>query len=188
MCGGWCIAIYADETKKAHICGLSYHQEPRLLCVSFYVSSPSGRCLAETANFLFLLVLSLHRPIMIGWRPCNWWGRWLGLLRILIFCAKGKAQKEWWWSWYGRDFNIRLIFKLIVGGWVLRVGWGFGGRYMLVVRFQKWAFLSNNSLSLNFRAEKHAYLIHTNNRRRYRYRRRYKATPFVVVLHARNYT
>lgn len=31
-----------------------------------FVSSPSGRCPAETANFLFLLVLSLHRPIMVG--------------------------------------------------------------------------------------------------------------------------
>ncbi|EHM50891.1 hypothetical protein HMPREF0880_00871 [Yokenella regensburgei ATCC 43003] len=31
------------------------------------------------------------------WRPCNWWGRWLSLLEILIFCAKGKAQKEWRW-------------------------------------------------------------------------------------------
>ncbi|WP_205332563.1 hypothetical protein, partial [Escherichia coli] len=57
--------------EKAHICGLSCHQEPRLLCVSFYVSSPSGRCPAETANFLFLLVLSLYRPIMIGWRELN---------------------------------------------------------------------------------------------------------------------
>ena len=34
--------------------------------VSFFVSSPSGRRPAETSNFLFLLVLSLHRPIMIG--------------------------------------------------------------------------------------------------------------------------
>ncbi|WP_214290993.1 hypothetical protein, partial [Escherichia coli] len=57
--------------EKAHICELSCYQEPRLLCVSFYVSSPSGRCFAETSNFLFLLVLSLHRPIMIGWRSLN---------------------------------------------------------------------------------------------------------------------
>lgn len=32
---------------------------------------------------------------LVGWRPCNWWGRWLSLLGILIFCAKGMAQKEW---------------------------------------------------------------------------------------------
>ncbi|HFV4539581.1 TPA: hypothetical protein ACH9NB_003102, partial [Escherichia coli] len=64
--GGWCELVVLTINEKAHICGLSYHQEPRLLCVSFYVSSPSGRCLAETSNFLFLLVLSLHRPIMIG--------------------------------------------------------------------------------------------------------------------------
>ena len=64
--GGWCELVVLTIIEKAHICGLSYHQEPRLLCVSFYVSSPSGRCLAETSNFLFLLVLSLHRPIMIG--------------------------------------------------------------------------------------------------------------------------
>ena len=64
--GSWCELVVLTINEKAHICGLSCHQEPRLLCVSFYVSSPSGRCPAETANFLFLLVLSLYRPIMIG--------------------------------------------------------------------------------------------------------------------------
>ena len=32
----------------------------------FFVSSLSGRCPTETANFLLLLVLSWHYPIMIG--------------------------------------------------------------------------------------------------------------------------
>ncbi len=64
--GSWCELVVLTINEKAHICGLSCYQEPRLLCVSFYVSSPSGRCFAETSNFLFLLVLSLHRPIMIG--------------------------------------------------------------------------------------------------------------------------
>lgn len=36
-----------------------------------------------------------HRWRILGWRPCNWWGRWLCLLGILIFCGEGKAQKEW---------------------------------------------------------------------------------------------
>ncbi|EOA0823925.1 hypothetical protein ACHLEI_005266, partial [Escherichia coli] len=64
--GGWCELVVLTINEKAHICGLSCYQEPRLLCVSFYVSSPSGRCPAETSNFLFLLALFLHRPIMIG--------------------------------------------------------------------------------------------------------------------------
>ncbi|HGY6506445.1 TPA: hypothetical protein ACNS99_004578, partial [Escherichia coli] len=66
----WCELVVLTINEKAHICGLSCYQEPRLLCVSFYVSSPSGRCFAETSNFLFLLVLSLHRPIM-SWRELN---------------------------------------------------------------------------------------------------------------------
>ncbi|HHL1418667.1 TPA: hypothetical protein ACQ2HY_005200, partial [Klebsiella pneumoniae] len=43
----------------------------------------------------------LHRMTLVitdgefCWRPCNWWGRWLSLLGILIFCGEGKAQKEW---------------------------------------------------------------------------------------------
>ncbi|EOA6601464.1 TPA: hypothetical protein ACPT68_004610, partial [Escherichia coli] len=61
-----CIDIFADETKKPADAGFHVTWEPRLLCVSFFVCSPSGWCPAETANFLFLLVLSLHRPIMIG--------------------------------------------------------------------------------------------------------------------------
>lgn len=28
-----------------------------------------------------------------GWRPCNWWGRWLSLLGILIFAGKGRRKK-----------------------------------------------------------------------------------------------
>ncbi|MFP1528260.1 hypothetical protein ACLB1R_18875 [Escherichia coli] len=64
--GSWCELVVLTINEKAHICGLSCHQEPRLLCVSFFVSSPSGGCPAETSNFLFLLVLFLHRPIMIG--------------------------------------------------------------------------------------------------------------------------
>ena len=64
--GGWCELVVLTINEKAHICGLSCYQEPRLFCVSCFVSSPSGRCPAEAANFLFLLVLSLHRPIMIG--------------------------------------------------------------------------------------------------------------------------
>ncbi|EPI80367.1 hypothetical protein A676_03892 [Salmonella enterica subsp. enterica serovar Enteritidis str. 2010K-0262] len=31
-------------------------------------------------------------PCFICWRPRNWWGRWLSLLGIFIFCAK--AQKS----------------------------------------------------------------------------------------------
>ncbi len=42
--------------------------------------------LVEFGVFLFLV---LHQ----SWRPCNWWGRWLSLLGILIFCGEGKAQK-----------------------------------------------------------------------------------------------
>ncbi|WP_249543171.1 hypothetical protein [Escherichia coli] len=59
-------AISVDEKVK------SPHQRAFMLLGAavplriFFVSSPSGRCPAETANFLFLLVLSLHRPIMIG--------------------------------------------------------------------------------------------------------------------------
>lgn len=52
--------------KKARLSGLFITWEPRLLCVSFFVPSPSGRCPAETANFLLLLVMSYHCPIMIG--------------------------------------------------------------------------------------------------------------------------
>ena len=51
---------------------------------------------------------------LVGWRPCNWWGRWLSLLGILIFCGEGKAQKGWRWCWYGRGFCNILICKLIV--------------------------------------------------------------------------
>lgn len=52
--------------KKARISGLLITLEPRLLCVSFFVPSPSGRCPAETANFLLLQVMSYNCPIMIG--------------------------------------------------------------------------------------------------------------------------
>ena len=47
---------------------VSFHvtREPRLLYVSFWVFSPSGRCSAETASFLLLLVMFYHCPIMIG--------------------------------------------------------------------------------------------------------------------------
>lgn len=49
--------------KKARKAGFFIAQEPRLLYVSFFVPLPSGRCPAGTANFLFLLVLSLHCPV-----------------------------------------------------------------------------------------------------------------------------
>ncbi|MEG6442428.1 hypothetical protein [Enterobacter roggenkampii] len=28
------------------------------------------------------------------WRPCNWWGRWLSLLGILIFLREGEGAKR----------------------------------------------------------------------------------------------
>ncbi len=49
--------------KKARKAGFFIAQEPRLLYVYFFVPLPSGRCPAGTANFLFLLVLSLHCPV-----------------------------------------------------------------------------------------------------------------------------
>ena len=82
--GSWCELVVLTINEKAHICGLSCYQEPRLLCVSFYVSSPSGRCFAETSNFLFLLVLSLHRPIMIGWRELNPRPKFLHTIYIIV--------------------------------------------------------------------------------------------------------
>ncbi|EBQ8978955.1 hypothetical protein E1677_20640 [Salmonella enterica subsp. enterica serovar Corvallis] len=65
--------------------------------------------------------LRIHvAPCFICWRPCNWWGRWLSLLGIFIFCAK--AQK----SGDGVDMEggILLILKLIVVGRILRVSRG----------------------------------------------------------------
>lgn len=56
--------------------------------------------------------LRIHvAPCFICWRPCNWWGRWLSLLGIFIFCAKAQKGGD------GVDmegvFVYFLIFKVI---------------------------------------------------------------------------
>lgn len=56
----------AKSIKKARISGLLCHSGAAAPLRIFFVSSPSGRCPTETANFLLLLVLSWHYPIMIG--------------------------------------------------------------------------------------------------------------------------
>ncbi|HFK2703999.1 hypothetical protein [Escherichia coli] len=53
-----------EKTKKSTVVGFHVTREPRSFAYPF-VSSPYDRCSAETANFLFLLVLSCHSPIII---------------------------------------------------------------------------------------------------------------------------
>ncbi|WP_238714664.1 hypothetical protein, partial [Tenebrionibacter intestinalis] len=48
------------------LAGLFVTQVLQLLCVSFCVSSLSGRCPAENANFFFFRALSLSWPIKIA--------------------------------------------------------------------------------------------------------------------------
>lgn len=55
-----------SSNKKARISGHFCHSGAAAPLRIFFVSSPSGRCPAETANFLLLLAMSYHCPIMIG--------------------------------------------------------------------------------------------------------------------------
>ncbi len=64
--GSWCELVVLTINERAHICGLSGYQEPRLLCVSFMSPYRLVGVLLRLLTSCFYWCLSLHRPIMIG--------------------------------------------------------------------------------------------------------------------------
>lgn len=57
---------YIGQEQKSPKVSFQVTREPKLLYVFFWGASPSGRCSAETVNFLLLLMVSYYFPIMIG--------------------------------------------------------------------------------------------------------------------------